>query len=70
MATGYDVYVYIMYGHRAISCIGHRRRAIYKAVRRLYGDRAEFITGGHREILMTVLRGYPHTYAQFNTTRT
>ena len=45
MATGYDVYVYIIYGHRAISCIGHRRRAKDKAVRRLYGDRAEIVWG-------------------------
>ena len=27
MATGYDFYVYIIYGHREISCIGHRRGA-------------------------------------------
>ena len=40
---GYDVYVYIIYGHRAISCIGHRRKD--KAVRRLYGDRAEIVRG-------------------------
>ena len=45
MATGYDVYVYIIYGHRAISCIGHRRRAKDKAVRRLYEDRAEIVRG-------------------------
>ena len=38
MATGYDVYVYIIYGHRAISCIGHRRGAKNKAVRRSYRD--------------------------------
>ena len=38
MATGYDVYVYIIYGHRAISCIGHRRRAKDKAVRRSCRD--------------------------------
>ena len=41
MATGYDVYVYIIYGHRAISCIGHRRGAKdsrTEAVRRSYRD--------------------------------
>ena len=43
MATGYDVYVYIIYGHRAISCIGHRRGAKDKAVQRLYGDRTETV---------------------------
>ena len=41
MATGYDFYVYIIYGHRAISCIGHRRGAKDKAVQRMYGDRTE-----------------------------
>ena len=43
MATGYDFYVYIIYGHRAISCIGHRRNAKDKAVQRLYGDRTEIL---------------------------
>ena len=42
MATGYDVYVYIIYGHRAISCIGHRsggqRQSRTEAVRRSYRD--------------------------------
>ena len=33
------------YGHRAISCIGHRRRAKDKAVQRLYGDRTEIVRG-------------------------
>ena len=28
----------LFYGHRAISCIGHRRIAKDKAVQRLYGD--------------------------------
>ena len=41
MATGCDFYVYIIYGHRAISCIGHRRGAKDKAVQRMYGDRTE-----------------------------
>ena len=41
----YDVYVYIIYGHRAISCIGHRRGAKDKAVQRLYGDRTEIVRG-------------------------
>ena len=45
MATGYDVYVYIIYGHRAISCIGHRRGAKDKAIQRLYGDRTEIVRG-------------------------
>ena len=46
MAKGYDFYVYIIYGHRAISCIGcigHRRGAKDKAVQRLYGDRTEIV---------------------------
>ena len=43
MATGYDFYVYIIYGHRAMSCIGHRRGAKDKAVQRLYGDRREIV---------------------------
>ena len=43
MATGYDFYVYIIYGHRAISCIGHRRGAKVKAVQRMYGDRTEIV---------------------------
>ena len=47
MATGYDVYVYIIYGHRAISCIGHRRGAKDKAVQRLYGDRTEIVRGSY-----------------------
>ena len=43
MATGYDFYVYIIYGHRAISCIEHRRGAKDKAVQRMYGDRTEIV---------------------------
>ena len=43
--TGYDVYVYIIYGHRAISCIEHRRGAKDKAVQRLYGDCTEIVRG-------------------------
>ena len=45
MATGYDVYVYIIYGHRAILCIGRCRGAKDKAVQRLYGDRTEIVRG-------------------------
>ena len=40
---GLRFYVYIIYGHRAISCIGHRRIAKDKAVQRLYGDRTEIV---------------------------
>ena len=58
MATGYDVYVYIIYGHRAISCIGHRRGAKDKAVQRLYGDRTEIVRG--RREIVRFLRGYSY----------
>ena len=56
MATGYDVYVYIIYGHRAISCIGHRRGAKDKAVQMLYGDRTEIVRGSYVDRAIPVQR--------------
>ena len=50
MATGYDFSVYIIYGHCAISCIGHHRgaktkpyRGCTEIVQRLCDDRADII---------------------------
>ena len=62
MATGYDVYVYIIYGHRAISCIGHRRRTNTKP----YGGCTEIVQrlyGGRREIVR-FLRGYSNIFTE------
>ena len=59
---GYDVYVYIIYGHRAISCIGHRRgaktkpyRGCMEIVQRLYGGRREIVR---------FLRGYSNIFTK------
>ena len=62
MATGYDVYVYIIYGHRAISCTGHRRGAKDKPVQRLYGDCTEIVRG--RREIVRLLRGYSNIFTE------